>query len=173
MSRRVHVQTSTPPLDLGRGLVEAFLANERVNQVLLELLDPAVWRAFPTSSPRRNIATSFAHIHNVRCMKVKMSGGAPPPRLDRGELTRAQASKGLAASARAMAALIARCVAAGGKVPGFRPGVAVMVTAAVNHEAHHRGQVCHWARELGAPIGPEQALRLWDWDRHWRAVVGG
>ena len=34
---------------------------------------PRIWRAFPPSSKRRNIATSFAHIHNVRCMRIKMS----------------------------------------------------------------------------------------------------
>ena len=54
------------PVDLGRALVEAFLTNERINQMLLDLLDPKIWRAQPPSSKRRNIATSFAHIHNVR-----------------------------------------------------------------------------------------------------------
>ena len=33
------------PVDLGRALVEAFLTNERINQVLLDLLSTEVWRA--------------------------------------------------------------------------------------------------------------------------------
>ena len=61
------------PVDLGRALVEAFLTNERINQVLLDLLDPNVWRAQPPCARRRNIATTFAHIHNVRCMRLTMS----------------------------------------------------------------------------------------------------
>ena len=47
------------PVDLGRALVEAFLTNERINQVLLESLSPKVWRAQPPCSKRRNIATTF------------------------------------------------------------------------------------------------------------------
>jgi hypothetical protein len=43
-----------------------------------------------------------------------------------------------------------------------------MVCAAINQEAHHRGQIAHWARQLGAPLGPEQQLLLWDWHKLWK-----
>lgn len=33
------------PVDLGRALVEAFLTNERINQVLLDLIEPGIWDA--------------------------------------------------------------------------------------------------------------------------------
>jgi uncharacterized damage-inducible protein DinB len=106
-------------------------------------------------------------------MRLKMSGkGARvPARLDRGEVTRAQAQKALAASAQAMARLIETSLAAGGHVPDFRPDVVSMVCAAINHEAHHRGQICHWARELGHPMTPEQQVVLWDSYRHWKDVT--
>jgi uncharacterized damage-inducible protein DinB len=162
------------PIDLGRALVEAFLTNERINQTLLDVLEPAIWNEFAPSSPRRNIATSFAHIHNVRCMRLKMSAKTGvPAKLDRAKVTMAQARTALAASAWAMVALIERSVAAGGHVPDFRPDVVGLVCAAITHEAHHRGQICHWARELGAPITPEQQLRLWEWDKRWKEVAGG
>lgn len=61
------------PVDLGGALIEAFLTKERINQVLLDSIDPTVWRAQPPYSKRRNIATTFAHMHNVRCMRLKMS----------------------------------------------------------------------------------------------------
>jgi len=162
------------PVDLGRALVEAFLTNERINQVLLDLLEPRIWRAFPASSPRRNIATSFAHIHNVRCTRLKLSdpSNAPPARLERGEVTPDEAREALAASARAMARLVERSLEAGGHVPNHRPDVVALVCAAITHEAHHRGQICHWARELGAPITPEQQLRLWEWEKRWKEVAG-
>ena len=54
---------------------------------------------------------------------------------------------------------------AGGHVRDYRPAVVALVCAGITHEAHHRGQVCHWARELGAPILPEQQLDLWEWDK--------
>lgn len=161
------------PIDLGRALVQAFLTNERGNQVLIDLLAPEIWRLFPPSSKRRNIATSFSHIHNVRCMRLKMSarGQKPPARLDRAEVTSDQARRALAESASAMARLIETSLAAGGRVPDYRPDVVSMVCAAIHHEAHHRGQICHWARELGSPNSPEQQLLLWDWHRLWKDVA--
>src|SRR5262245_27029586 len=92
-SRNASGKRSEAPVDLGRALIEAVAISERVNQVLLEELDPALWRAFPPSSPRRNIATSFAHIHNVRRTRLKMSakGARLPEKLDRGDVTIAQA----------------------------------------------------------------------------------
>ncbi len=175
----LHSPTASPrdrrqPVDLGRAIVEAFKTNERINQVLLDLLDPAIWHAFPSSSPRRNIATSFAHIHTVRCMRLKMSLGAPrPERLDRGKVTMDLARKALAESAQAMVRLIEGALTKGGHVPDYRPDVVALVCAGIAHEAHHRGQICHWARELGSPITPEQQLRLWEWDKRWREIVGG
>jgi len=47
--------------------------NERINQVLIDLLDAEIWRKQPPSSKRRNIATTFAHIHNGRRMRIGMS----------------------------------------------------------------------------------------------------
>src|SRR5262245_60759235 len=160
------------PVDLGAALLEAYLTNERINQSLLDLLDPAIWDAAPPCSKRRNIATSFAHIHNVRCMRLKMSAKKCPARLDRATVSMDQARKALAESARAMTELIAAALDAGGHVPDWRPDVVGMVCAAITHEAHHRGQICHWARELGFPLGPEQQLRLWEWDKRWKEVVG-
>src|SRR5262249_60976827 len=91
------------PVDLGRALIEAFLTNERINQVLLDSLRPEVWRAQPPCAKRRNIATTFAHMHNVRCMRLKMSARdqEPPTKLDRAEVTVAEAKEALGESARA------------------------------------------------------------------------
>jgi uncharacterized damage-inducible protein DinB len=161
------------PVDLGRALVEAFLTNDRINQVLLDVLSTDVWREQPPCAKRRNIATTFAHMHNVRCMRLKMSDHdeEPPARLDRAEVTLAEAKEALGKSARAMVRLIQRSLAAGGHVPDCRPDVVAMVCAAITHDAHHRGQICHWAAQLGEPLSPEQQLLLWEWDKRWREVA--
>jgi uncharacterized damage-inducible protein DinB len=78
----------------------------------------------------------------------------------------------LAHSAKAMVRLIERSLETGGHVYNYRPDVVALVCAAITHEAHHRGQICHWARELGAPIMPEQQLKLWEWDKRWKEVAG-
>lgn len=160
-------RSTREPVDLSKALLNAWRVNERINQELLNLVAPHIWRAFPQSSRRRNIATSFAHIHNVRCMRLKMCLGsvAVPERLDRAEITPDDARKALAVSADAMAQLIRLGLEAGGHVPNYRPDVVAMVCGAMVHEAHHRGQISHWCRELGVPITPEQSLALWEWDK--------
>jgi uncharacterized damage-inducible protein DinB len=158
---------------MGRALVEAFLTNERINQVLLDSLSPDVWRAQPQCAKRRNIATTFAHMHNVRCMRLKMSatGEEPPAKLDRSDVPLAEAKAALGQSARAMVRLIERSLAAGGHVPNCRPDVVALVCVAIAHDAHHRGQICHWASQLGAPLTAEQQLLMWEWDKRWREVA--
>jgi hypothetical protein len=160
------------PVDLGRALIEAFLTNERINQVLLDILNPEVWRAQPACAKRRNIATTFAHMHNVRCMRLKMSAldEAPPAKLERGEVTVTEAKDALGQSARAMVRLIERALASGGHVADFRPDVVALVCGAIIHDAHHRGQICHWASQLGAPLTPEQQLLMWEWDKRWKEI---
>jgi uncharacterized damage-inducible protein DinB len=161
------------PIDLGRALIEAFLTNERINQVLIDLLDPEVWRAQPPCARRRNIATTFAHMHNVRCMRLKMCSRdeEPPPKLDRAQVAVAEAKEALERSAAAMVRLIERSLASGGFVPDFRPDVVALVCAAITHDAHHRGQICHWASQLGKPLTPEQQLQMWEWDRRWKEIA--
>ncbi len=162
------------PIDLGRALIEAYLTNERIDQVLLELVDEKVWRRQPPCTQRRNIATTFAHVHNVRCMRLAMSApdAKTPARLDRAEVTRPQARRALAESAAAMIRLIERSLAAGGRMPNCRPDVVALVCASITHDAHHRGQICHWLCQLGAPLTAEQGLLLWEWDKRWKEVAG-
>jgi uncharacterized damage-inducible protein DinB len=128
----------------------------------------------PPCSKRRNIATTFAHMHNVRCMRLAMSAKdeQPPERLDRAEVTIAEAKSALAKSGSALARLIERALSAGGYVPGYPPHVVALVCAAITHDAHHRGQICHWARQLGSPLSPEQGLQMWEWDKRWKEVAG-
>jgi uncharacterized damage-inducible protein DinB len=107
-------------------------------------------------------------------MRLGMSAkGLRPARLDRADVTPTQARQALAESAKALARLIEESVASGGHVYNYRPDVVALACAAINHEAHHRGQICHWARELGAPITPEQQAELWDWSKRLKEVVGG
>lgn len=168
----VHARHQRQPADLGRALVSAFLTNERVNQLLLDIVNPRIWRMHPPSSRGRNIATAFAHIHNVRCMRIKMSARsiiAPDP-LDRGTASVDEVRWSLGSSARAMVSLVEEGLADGGHVRGSLPDVVAMVSVAIAHEAHHRGQICHWLRELGAPLTPEQQLAMWEWDKRAREI---
>jgi len=128
---KVHTQ-------LGRAAVQnfaarIFLANDRINQILIEHLDPAAWGTRPpTAKPpgknpgknnARTIAAIFTHMHNVRCKWVRLT--APhlkvPPQLNRAHCTPQQARAGLAESAARCAEMLAEALGGcGGRVEKFR-----------------------------------------------------
>jgi hypothetical protein len=86
-----------------------------MNQILIEHLDPAAWRAKPPGKVR-TIAAIFTHMHNVRCKWIRLT--APhlkvPPQLNRAHCTPQQARAGLAESAARCAEMLAEALGGGG-----------------------------------------------------------
>ena len=185
--------------ELGRAAVQnsaarIFLANDRMNQILIEHLDPAAWKAKPpTAKPPgknpgknvRTIAAIFTHMHNVRCKWVRLT--APhlkiPTQLNRAHCTPQQARAGLAESAARCAEMLAEALGGSGggcenegRVEKFlRDGWArpwpvgpEMLCYMLSHEAHHRGQVCMLAHQLGFPLPNAVTYRIWNWERLWK-----
>jgi uncharacterized damage-inducible protein DinB len=160
----------------GGTAVRIFAANDRMNQTLIAHLDPAAWRATPPGKVR-TIAAIFTHVHNVRAKWVRLS--APhlkvPPRLDRAHCTPKQARAGLAESAARCGEMLADALG-GGRIEKFRrdgwappwPVGLEMLCYMLAHEAHHRGQVCLLAHQLGFPLPNEVATGIWNWERLWK-----
>ena len=169
MQRKQPARAARPPVDLGLALLGAWDTNERLNQFLLEQLDPGLWRADPPQGIGRTIAAIVAHVHNVRHMWLVVSarGHPAPAKLERSKVTLAEARKALAASARALHGLLERALGDGGHVKDFKPDVAGFLGYCISHEAHHRGQVCLLARQLGRPLPKEAGFGLWDWRKRW------
>ena len=172
----------TSGIDLGRAVVETFLVNERMNQFLLEHLDPSVWTAPPPlvkegagrHGSGRTIAAIVAHVHNVRHMWLVVSakGSKVPDKVDRKKLTIAEAKRALAASATSMKGLLERSIESGGKVKEFRPDAVGFLGYVVSHEAHHRGQIAMLASQLGHPLPKEAIFGMWDWGKRWKEIAG-
>ena len=161
--------------------VRIFSVNDRINQLLIESLDPAVWNAKPPAKPSarvRTIAAIFTHVHNVRTKWVRLS--APhlkvPLQLDRSHCTPQQARAGLAESAARCEEMLAEALSGGGRVRKFLrdgwaepwPAGAEMLCYMLSHEAHHRGQVCMLAHQLGFPLPARVTSAMWNWERQWR-----
>ena len=158
-------------------LVEAWVVNDAMNQLILERLDLNAWHARPPGRNGRDIAAIFAHVHNVRRKWLRLS--APqlklPPPLDRTRCTPRQAGAALAESARRCAEMLAECLAGPrGGARQFRrdgwarpwPAGAAMFAYMLSHEAHHRGQVCMLAHQVGFPI--KGGYELWAWEKLWK-----
>ena len=163
---------------LGRAAVRIFAANDRMNQLLIERLDPAVWGAKPPGKVR-TIAAIFTHVHNVRTKWIRLS--APhlevPSQLNRVQCTPQQARAGLAESAARCSEMLAEALGGdGGRVEKFRrdgwakpwPVGPEMLCYMLSHEAHHRGQVCMLAHQLGFPLPNEVMSGIWNWEKLWK-----
>ena len=73
--RRRPRQTNVPTdLETGRSLIAAWRTNNRVTMYLIENLPPAMWSSAVPGVPRRTVRMIAAHIHNARCMWIKMMG---------------------------------------------------------------------------------------------------
>jgi uncharacterized damage-inducible protein DinB len=170
---------------LGRAAVRICAANDRMNQILIEHLDPNAWRAKPPgANPNirtRTIAAIFTHMHNVRTKWVRLS--APhlkvPRQLNRADCTPQQARAGLAESAERCEEMLAEALGGSkdeGRVEKFRrdgwarpwPVGVEMLCYMISHEAHHRGQVCMLAHQLGFPLSITVTSGLWNWEKLWK-----
>ncbi|HLK03021.1 MAG TPA: DinB family protein [Candidatus Acidoferrum sp.] len=165
----------------GRAAVRVFAANERMNQMLLERLDAKAWNA-KAPGGARTIAAIFTHLHNVRAKWVRLT--APhlkvPNQLDRANCTRKQAKAGLAESAARCEEMLAEALDGGGRIKKFvrdgwgRPwpvGVE-MLCYMISHEAHHRGQVCMLAHQMGFKLPTDVTSGMWSWEKIWKESGG-
>jgi uncharacterized damage-inducible protein DinB len=173
-----------------------FAANERLNQLLLSHLAPAVWTAKPPGNVR-TIAAIFTHMHNVRTNWIRLT--APhleiPAQLNRAHCTPQQARKALAESAAGCETMLAEVIAIenektregnrgeGKRAPRItqfvRDGWAKpwpagpelptrMLCYMLAHEAHHRGQVAMLAHQLGHPLSGAVTSQMWNWEKLWK-----
>lgn len=169
-------RSSTASGELGTAAVRVFASNERLNQMLIEHLDPAAWAAQPPGKVR-TIAAIFTHMHNVRTKWVRLT--APhlktPRQLSRAHCTPQQARAALAESAARCTEMLAEALGGGGRVTRFvrdgwatpwPPGVE-MLCYMVAHEAHHRGQVCILAHQLGFRLTDTVTSAMWNWEKIW------
>lgn len=178
MAKRTNVvRRDTVHTQLGRSAAKIFAANDRMNQLLIEHLDAAVWKAKPPGKVR-TIAAIFTHMHNVRAKWIRLT--APhlkvPPQLNRSQCTPQQARAALATSAVRCAEMLAEALSDSGRIEKFhRDGWAQpwpvgpeMLCYMISHEAHHRGQVCMLAHQLGFPLAGKVTSELWNWEKLWK-----
>jgi uncharacterized damage-inducible protein DinB len=170
-------------VDLRQVLVESYAVNERMNQIVLEHLDPAAWRAKLPGSKGRTIAAIVSHVHNIRRKWLRLS--APhlklPPTLAHATCTQKQALAALAESGALCSEMLTHALSTPKsgqhkRVETFHrdgwarpwPAGGAMLAYMITHDAHHRGQVCMLAHQLGFPLSAEASSKLWAWERLWK-----
>jgi len=167
-----------PTPDYRRAMLETYAVNDRINQIVIEHLDPRAWHARLPGTNTRTIAAIFTHVHNIRRKWIRLS--APylklPAELHRTGCTQKQVRAALAESTLRCSEMLADALdGPAGPVKKFlrdawaRPwaGGPAMLAYMISHEAHHRGQACMLAHQLGFPFPPKVTARMWNWESLW------
>jgi uncharacterized damage-inducible protein DinB len=160
-----------------QALIDAWRTNNRVTTYLIENLPLEMWTMAVPGSPRRTVRSIAAHIHNTRCAWIKMIGGrhgvVVPKTVNARVVRPTELVRALARSSKGMIALIELGVARGGAIPpaawqNFPTDLVHFLSYFVAHEAHHRGQLCMLARQLGHRLPTEITGGLWQWKKRSR-----
>jgi hypothetical protein len=175
-SKKPATAARTADVDLGRAVVETFLVNERMNQFLLEHLDPSVWTAPPPlakegagQDDRRHRGARAQRAAHVARRVGEGDEGAGQGRPEEAHDPRGEArARG---EREGSARILERSIEAGGKVKEFKPDVVGFLGYVVSHEAHHRGQIAMIARQLGKPLPQEANFGMWDWAKRWKEIA--
>jgi len=147
-------------------LLETWEIHDRINRYLLEAVDPQSLGSHSVSKGR-SVGEQFAHVHNVRLMWLKSA--APELLTGLNKIENEQAndkkllSKSLTDSGKAIGALLAQSLEAGGKVKGFKPHAAAFLGYLISHESHHRGQIALTLKQAGKPVDKKISYGLWEW----------
>ncbi len=160
-------QVPEGPFTLKQGLLDAFATSNRINRFLIENITDDAWRARPLDGKGRTIASIVAHIHNVRVMWLQAA--APnakiPEQLDKSTVTRKGAVRALEESHLAIERFVGPALTGDGAIPKFPAGVAGFISYLMTHDAHHRGQMCMMARQVGKSLTQETMFGMWEWSK--------
>jgi uncharacterized damage-inducible protein DinB len=164
-------------LETGESLIAAWRTNNRVTAYLIENLPNELWSHSISGLPRKTIRSIAAHLHNSRCSWIKLIGGrhgiATPRRVDPKTVRQTDLVRALSRSSVGIIDLIRLGVARGGAVPAavwqnFPTDLIHFLNYFVAHEAHHRGQLCMVARQLGHRLPTVVSGGLWQWKQRAR-----
>ena len=166
--------------DEASALIDAWRTNHRVTVYLIENLPPELWSMTVPGTPRRTVRSIAAHLHNTRCMWIKMIGArhgvAVPRTVDARTVSASQLLRALERSSEGIIELIKLGVARGGTIPAaawqnFPTDLVHFLSYFISHEAHHRGQLCMLARQLGHRLPADVTAGLWQWKKRSRESI--
>lgn len=153
------------PFDLPASLWIAFATNNRINEYLIRNVPDEAWRAQPPNGKGRDIASIVAHMHNVRLMWLKAidRGAEIQEKLEGEKVTKDAAIKALAASWKALDAVLRKALISDGRIKGFKPDAGSFLAYLLAHDAHHRGQILMLAGQSGHAVSQSVNFGMWEW----------
>ena len=162
-------------------ILSTWQTNNRITEFFFENLPNELWDMKIPGAPQRTIRMIAGHIHNARCMWVKMIGkhykiNAPKP-VDRRNVNRTTLLRALKQSNKVVIELLKAGIAHDGELHMNIPyanipaDVTHFMAYLIAHEAHHRGQIILAARALGHRLPPAITNGVWQWKKRNQEVT--
>jgi uncharacterized damage-inducible protein DinB len=146
--------------------LEAWVIHNRINLYLLDAVE-AEHLTDAAASKGRSVGEQFAHLHNVRLMWLKQAAPELLGKLEKIEKENAcdkpLLRQSMDDSGQAVGLLLAKGLAEGGKIKGFKPHAAAFLGYLISHESHHRGQIALSLKQSGHPLSKKISFGLWEW----------
>ena len=160
-------------IDLRKEILNAWKTTNRTTIFLIEHITTALWNEKVPGTSRRTIGMIASHIHNTRCMWIKMIVKGQkvkvPARVDPRNANREKVIKALSRSSLVMLKLLEASIENSGRLPttpawlNFPNDVVHFLSYFVAHEGHHRGQIILLARQLNHRFPTEVTAGVWQW----------
>lgn len=148
-------------------LVDTWNIHNRIQLYLLDAIAPEALRGAPAARGR-SVGSMFAHIHNIRLMRIEFGDPALSEGLSKIEKDAAEDKallrRSLDDSGRAVAALLQKGLQTG-KIKNFKPHPAAFLGYLISHESYHQGEIGIILTQTGHKLDPKIAYGMWDWDK--------
>ena len=153
-------------------ILDTWRTNNQVSIFLVRRLPRKIWPQEISGRQGRTVRRLASHIHNTRCMWIKMVGEKivrVPPRVDYRRVTQTQLVAALERSNKALLKIFEASLDNNGKLPtvppwmNVQPEVVHFMAYLIAHEGHHRGQLTMIAHQLGHRLPDEVRYGLWQW----------